>query len=179
MYLYEYYYTLQDMIENKVYMAPSEYLFIRNVSIIYSALKYSLETLEHWYKIMKEKTRERFVYCHGKCELSHFLTSSNDYFISLENAHIGKPTEDFLYFYQKNYQDTDMISNFKFYQHRYQYKEEEMLYFLVKITIPEKLDIYPSSLEKCIELTQFYDKLKFNSNFISHYQKNNKHYEKH
>ena len=34
-YLENYYYTLQDMIESKVYMSSCEYLFIRNVSIIY------------------------------------------------------------------------------------------------------------------------------------------------
>ena len=36
-YLENYYYTLQDMIESKVYMSFCEYLFIRNVSIIYQA----------------------------------------------------------------------------------------------------------------------------------------------
>ena len=44
-YLEKYYYTLQDMLELKVYLAPSEYLFIRNVSIIYQALNYAKHVL--------------------------------------------------------------------------------------------------------------------------------------
>ena len=170
---------MQDIIENKVYMAPSEYLFIRNVSIIYSALNYSRHLVDSWYKIMKEKRRERYVYAHGKCELSHFISSDKDYFISLEKAHIDRPCKDFIRFFKKNYEDTDMISNFRLYQHRYQYKEEEYLYFLINITIPDKIDIYPSSLNKCLVLTKFFDRLKLTSEFILKNEKDKKHYEKH
>ena len=178
-YLEEYYFTMQDIIENKVYMAPSEYLFIRNVSIIYSALNCSRHLVDSWYKIMKEKRRERYVYAHGKCELSHFISSDKDYFISLEKAHIDRPCKDFIRFFKKNYEDTDMISNFRLYQHRYQYKEEEYLYFLINITITDKIDIYPSSLSKCLELTKFFDRLKLTSEFILKNEKDKKNYEKH
>ncbi len=178
-YLEEYYFTLQDMIENKVYMAPSEYLFIRNVSIIYQALNYAKSTLESWYKLMKEKKTERYVYCHGKCELSHFISADYDYFISLENAHLGRPTEDFVRFFKTNCNDTDMLSNFKYYQHRYHYTEEEYLYFLINITIPIKIDIYKSSLNKCVELVDFFDRLKITSDFILKNDKDKHHYEKH
>ena len=175
--LQQYYFTLQDVIENKVYMSPCEYLFVRNVSIIYETLNFSKNIVNKWYEIMKNKKTERYVYCHGKCELNHFITSTNDYFISLENAHLGRVTEDFIYFYKKNYNDTDMLSNFKLYQHRYQYKEEEYLYLLINITIPEKIDIYPSSLKKCVELTNFFDRLKLNSTFILKNDEKKKHYE--
>ena len=178
-YLEEYYFTMQDIIENKVYMSPSEYLFIRNVSIIYSALNYSKHLVESWYKIMKEKNRERNVYAHGKREVRHFINSDNHYFISLEKAHLERPPYDFIYFFKKNYDDTDMLSNFRLYQHRYHYKEEEYLYLLINITIPDKIDIYPSSLSKCIELNNFIDRLKVTSEFISKNEKDKKHYEKH
>lgn len=178
-YLEEYYFTMQELIENKVYPSPSEYLFIRNVSIIYSALNYSRNLVHNWYKIMKDKKCERYVYAHGKCELSHFITADNDYFISLEKAHLERPPFDFINFFKKNYNDTDMISNFRLYQHRYHYKEEEYLYLLINITIPEKIDIYPSSLNKCLELTNFFDRLKLTSEFILKNEKDKKHYEKH
>ena len=72
-----------------------------------------------------------------------------------------------------------MLSNFRLYQHRYHYKEEEYLYLLINITIPDKIDIYPSSLSKCIELNKFFDRLKLTSEFISKNEKDKKHYEKH
>ena len=174
-YLENYYLTLQDVVENKVYMAPSEYFFIRNVSIIYMALNYARNILEQWYKTIKTKKTERLVYCHGKLELSHFLANDDGYFISLEKAHLGGVWEDFLNFYHKNYQDTDMRSNFKFYQHKYQYKEEELLYLILNLVIPDKIDIYPSSLNKCSELVTFFDKLKLTSDFLLQNEKNNHH----
>ena len=172
-YLEEYYFTLQDLVENKVYMAPSEYLFIRNVSIIYSALNYAKSLVESWYKIMREKTRERYVYAHGKCELNHFIAATNDYFISLEKAHLAKPAEDFIHFFKSNCMDTDMISNFKLYQHRYRYDEEEMNYFLLKLVMVDKIDINNFSLSKVVELNNYFDKLKSISDFVLEYQKYN------
>lgn len=177
-YLEKYYLTLQDLVEDKVYMTPSEYLFIRGVSIIYRALNYAKRLVESWYKIMIEKQRERYVYAHGKCELNHFIVSINDYFISLENAHLARTGEDFIHFFKSNCLDTDMISNFKLYQHRYHYKEEEYLYLLINITIPEKIDIYPSSLDKCVEIGEFFDKLKLTSEFVLENEKDKKQYEK-
>lgn len=178
-YLGEYYQTLQDIIEQKVYMAPSEYLFIRNVSIIYEALNYSKYLVEKWYKVMKDKKTERYVYAHGKCELSHFISADKDYFISLEKAHLARPPFDFINFFKTNYEDTDMLSNFKLYQQRYYYKEEEYLYLLINITIPEKIDIYPSSLNKCIKLNKFYNRLKLTSDFILKNKKDKKEYKNH
>ncbi len=172
-YLKKYYYTLQDVIESKVYMNSVEYLFIRNISIIYSALNYSEELLNKWNELIKKKKTIRLVFCHGKCELAHFLNHDEGYFISLENAHIDRPIYDFLYFYNKNYKDTDMISNFKLYQHRYRYDEEEMTYFLLKLVMVDKIDINNFSLSKVVELNNYFDKLKSISDFVLEYQKYN------
>ena len=68
-----------------------------------------------------------------------------------------------------------MRSNFRFYQHKYQYKEEEMLYLIINLVIPEKIDIYPSSLDKCGELVTFFDKLKLTSDFVLNNHKNHQH----
>ena len=169
--LEKYYHNLQDMVEEKVYMMPSEYLFIRNVSLIYKALNYSNMLLDKWYNLIKTKKTERLVYCHGKCQIDHFLANDNGYFLSLENAHIGKVSEDFISFYNHNYQNTDMLSNFKYYQKKYPYLEEELLYLYLNLTLPPKIDIYKSSLNKCIELNDFYDKLKITSYFVLNNQK--------
>ena len=45
-----YYHDLQDYIENKVFMAPEEYLLIRNISNVYNAITYSKNSLEKWYE---------------------------------------------------------------------------------------------------------------------------------
>ncbi len=169
-----YYHDLQDMIEMKVYMSSSEYLFIRNVSFIYEALQYAHSVLEQWYQLVSVKKSERCVFCHGKCELNHFLANDTGYFISLENAHIGNVCEDFVFFYQHNFDQVDMISTFRFYQQKYPFCKEEELYFYLQIAMPEIIDIYPSSLKKCQELVHFFDKMKLTSDFLLDQQENNK-----
>ncbi len=176
-FLYAYYHDLQDMIEMKVYMHPSEYLYIRNVSYIYSALNYARHLLDEWYQKITKTTTIREVYCHGKCELSHFLGNDNGYFISLENAHLGSPVEDFLHFYNQDFEKVDMFSTFHFYQHKYPFKEEEKLYFYFSIVIPRMIDIYPSSLNKCTELVKFYDQIKKTSQFISENKEKKEHHQ--
>ena len=174
-YLENYYYTLQDMIESKVYMSSCEYLFIRNVSIIYKALNYSKNVLEEWYKLSLNETKERYVMCHGKCRLDHFISSDKDYFISLEKAHIGRVSEDFICFYNHHYDEIEMESSFRFYQHRYKYRKIEMLYLTFNLLMPDKIDIYPSSLDKSVELSAYFEKLDYTFLFVSEYQKDNHH----
>ena len=168
-----YYHNLQDMIETKVYMSPSEYLLVRNSSLIYAALAYSQQALEEWYQRIQQKKSKRQVYCHGKCELSHFLGSDNGYFISLENAHLGDVWEDFTCFYRQDFQQVDMISSFHFYQHKYPFTKEEQLALYVELSLPEIIDIYPSSLQKCQQLTKFIEYLMRTSEFLSEQQKKN------
>lgn len=165
-YLFSYYKDLQDVVETKVYMAPSEYLFIRNVSGIYLTLSYAKHLLEKWYEEMKKIKNMRYVYCHGKCELSHFFACGEGYFISLEKAHLGYVYEDFLCFYQKHFRELDMISLFHFYQHKYHYRKEERLQFMIELLSIEKIELYPSSFGKCQELVSFYEKIKLTSEFL-------------
>ena len=166
-YLFSYYHDLQDAIETHVYMAPSEYLFIRNVSMIYSSLFYASHFLEEWYQEVQKNKNMRFTYCHGKCELSHFSGGQEGCFISLEKAHLGYVWEDFLFFYQKHLQELDMISLYHFYQHKYPYRKEEKLFFFFVLSLPPKIDLYPNSFQKCQELVSFYDEIKLTEEFLS------------
>jgi len=173
-YVSTYYSELQDMVETKVYMHPVEYLFIRNVSMIYEALGYCSSVLEEWFKIASVKKTRRKVYCHGKCEIDHFLANDDGYFISLENAHIGDVSEDFVYFYKHNFLQVDMLSTFRFYQQKFPFTKEEKLYFYLQIALPKVIDLYPSSLQKSQELVLFFELLKSTSLFLLDQQEYNK-----
>ncbi len=162
-----YYKNMQAIVETKVYMSPSEYVFIRHSSILFSAFAFCQTILEKWYEEMMQKKNDRYVYCHGSFELNHFLTASDGYFLHLENAHEGSPTDDFANFYRKNYQDVDMISTFHFYQLKYPFTPEENLFFQLQIVLPEKIEIYPSNLATTKKLTYFYDYLIRTNEFIS------------
>lgn len=137
--LYQYYFDMQDIIEQKVYMAPEEYLLIRNISFIYSSLNYSREKLEEWYKLKIKQKKERVVLLHNKPCLDHLLVGNKKQLISWDNYKRDIPIYDFLYFYKSNYLDVEMPSLFNLYQSKFCFSNEEFLLFLVLISIPEKI----------------------------------------
>ena len=165
-YLYAYYRDLILQLESKVYYLPVEYLFLRNSSLINNQLNLANQLLEEWYSIVKTKERERLVYSHGKCSLDHFLPKDDGYFISLENAHLGRVTDDIEYLFRKNFSTIDLVTTYNLYQRKYPYSEDERLLLFVKLSIPDKINIYPSSLETNKSLLMFYDRLITFNRFI-------------
>lgn len=139
-YLDNYYHELQDIIEQKVYMSPAEYLLIRNASYIYSALEFSKYNLEKWYEEKIKLKNERVVLLHNNPNLDHILIGKEKKLISWNNYKKDIPIYDFITFYRKEYLDLDMISLFQIYKSRFQYTNDEYLLFLSLISIPEKIE---------------------------------------
>lgn len=139
-YLNYYYHDFQDVIEQKVYMAPEEYLLIRNISLIYSALNYAKENLTKWYEVKIKQKKERVVLLHNKPSLDHLLIGEEKNLISWDYYSKGSPIYDFIYFYKNNYLHLEMDSLFQLYQSRFSYTYDEYLLFLVIICIPMKIE---------------------------------------
>ena len=139
-YLNYYYHDLQDVIEQKTYMSPSEYLLIRNISLFYQALNYSKSNLNNWYDLKKTQKKERVVLLHNKPCLEHILIGSNKKLISWDNYRRDIPIYDFLYFYKKDYLDLEMSALFDMYMSKFKFTEDEYLLFLSILTIPEKIE---------------------------------------
>ena len=59
--------------ENSIYMSPSEYMLALNISKILGALNFCKDEIEKWYKIVKDKKKQRLVVLHNNLDLSHFL----------------------------------------------------------------------------------------------------------
>ena len=161
--LMNHYHHLQDIIETKVYFAPNEYLLIRNISLIYSSLDFSLKYLNKWYDEKVKQSKERIVLLHNKIEINHMIVGETSNLISWDNAKYDVPIYDFLKFYQKEYLNFEMNSLFDIYQSKYQYTTEEFYLFLALITIPDKISIkntyYQNTYEirlmiKYVELTR-------------------------
>ena len=138
-YLNKYYFDMQDIIEQKIYQSPEEYLLIRNMSLVYSSLNYSKEKLQEWYQYKITQKKERIVLLHNKPSLDHFLIGNKKQLISWDKYKRNIPIYDFLYFYKTNYLDVEMASLFELYQSKFSYTKDEYLLFLSLITIPEKI----------------------------------------
>lgn len=173
-YLFSYYRDILLQLETKVYYLPTEYLFLRNSSIINRQLKVAADLLEEWYETVKNKERERLVYCHGKCELAHFLPIDDGYFISLEQAHLGRVSDDIENLFRKNFSSIDLVTTYNLYQRKYPYTLDEKLFLFVKLAIPPKIDIYPCNLETNKRLLDFYEQLIDFNKFILEEQEKEK-----
>lgn len=173
-YLFSYYRDILLQLETKVYYLPTEYLFLRNSSIINRQLKVAADLLEEWYETVKNKERERLVYCHGKCELAHFLPIDDGYFISLEQAHLGRVSDDIENLFRKNFSSIDLVTTYNLYQRKYPYTLDEKLFLFVKLAIPPKIDIYPCNLETNRSLLEFYEQLIDFNKFILEEQEKEK-----
>ena len=139
--LNEYYHQLQDEIEEHVYMAPDEYLLIRNISLLYENLNFSREYLNQWYEMKKDITKERVVFLHKQPSLSNFIDFKTPYFIHWDLSEKGYPIYDFLYFYRSHYLDLEMDSLFDLYQSRFCYTPDEKVLLFCLLLLDEKIGL--------------------------------------
>lgn len=165
-YLGRYYYELQDMIEQKIYMSPGEYLLIRNISLIYSALQYAKANLDKWYEIKKTQKKERVVLLHNKPSLEHILIGNTSQLISWNNYKRDIPIYDFIYFYKKDYLKLEMSTLFDIYQSKFMYTDDEMLLFLSIISIPKKITFSDTNYNNCYKIYELIRYMEMTRDFV-------------
>ncbi len=165
-YLTYYYHDLQDSIEQKVYMAPEEYLLMRNISIIYSSLYYAKENLDKWYEYKNTKKKERVVLLHGRPSMDHLLIGENRCLISWSHAKRDIPIYDFIYFYKHEYLDLEMSTLFDIYQSKFTYTKDELLLFFTIISIPKKIVFTKKHYKDSIEVFKLVKYIEKTRDFI-------------
>ena len=139
--LEEYYISLNNEIDKEIYMSPSNYLLVRNITKIYSAIYYCKTELEEFYNIVKGNPKKRVSLIHNNIDLSHLLRNENSYLISWDNAKFDIPVYDLIKFYKKNYNDVDFTNLFKLYESKYPLHNEERKLLFISLSIPDKLDL--------------------------------------
>lgn len=147
-YLYNYYSGLQNMIESEVYMSPSHYLLIRNISTLYQNIRESKKRIESWYQKVKISKKLRYAMTHGALEKEHLIENHDLYLISWGKAKINLPVYDLLSLYQNNKEKIDIFDLLDIYQTKYSLKEEEIDLFLALILLPEKLEMKKTEVQK-------------------------------
>lgn len=168
-YLTDYYTVLNDLIDNEIYMAPSKYLLVRNISKIYSSLYFCKEELENWYEIVKNSTKTRVSYIHNNLELSHLLRNDTSYLISWEKSKVDLPIYDLYNLYKKYYKLTDFGVLLNNYQKRYPLKEEELKLFFIKISIPFRIEFEFDEFNNTKNVKELFEYLTCSDNLIRPY----------
>lgn len=152
-YLFNYYNELQDMIEMEIYMSPANYLLIRNISMLYLALRYSREYLDKWYEIVRNDSKLRFSFIHGNLQQEHLIENDDLYLISWDNSRIDLPIYDLENFYRNNYYDIDLSDMLDIYQSKYPLKKEEYYLLIAQLLIPDKINMNLTEYQKTKQTT--------------------------
>ena len=154
LYLYEYYNDIMTLIESKIYMSPCEYFLARNITYVYQALSYCRESIDIWYSMVKDTTRQRLVVLNNNLELNHFIKNDNSYLISWDKSKIGIPIFDLYKLYKKHAFDFDFKEVLKKYESNYPLKDDERLLLFILITLPDKIDIDSNIYSNCTKINK-------------------------
>lgn len=175
-YLMAYYDNIRWIIEEDLYPSPSNYLLLRNLSLIYIAIDSSRFFIKKWYNIVENKKTKRVSRIHGNLSLDHLIESDNIYLISWDNSKIDMPILDFYYFYKNNYLDLNFSNLFSVYLSKYPLFDEEKYLLFSLLLIPEKLELVNSEIINTRKVYNLIEYLARTNEFISkHYSKESDH----
>lgn len=168
-YLTNYYDNLRIIFEEEMYPAPSHYLLLRNISIIFRSIDDSKKFIDKWYDKIKNKKNFRVATIHNYLELNHLLKGEDTYLISWDKSIKASPIYDLLTFYKNSYQIVDFSSLFEIYNSKYPLTREELYLLYSLLLVPEKLALENSEIVNTKEVYLLTSYLIKTEEFISKY----------
>lgn len=171
-YLTNYYITLNDSIDSEIYMSPSYYLLVRNISKVYGSLSFCRNELDNWYDIVKVNNKKRVVLVHNYLDLEHILVNKSSYLISWEKSKVDSPIYDLVCIYRKYYDKTDFAVLLNHYLDKYPLTTDELKLFFILISIPLKVEFSKDELDNIKEVKSLIRKTKTSDTLIKTYYLN-------
>lgn len=168
-YLTGYYNDIASVIESRVFMSPSEYLLIRNITKIYAALSFCKGELERWYKLIKEKRKQRNVVLHNNLKVDHYIRSDSPYLISWDKSKIDLPIFDLYKLYRNHGLDYEFGEILKRYEQSYKLLEEERILFFILIALPDKIEFIGDEYQLCRDIGKKIDLIYKTEMLVSPY----------
>lgn len=168
-YLKDYYEKYISEADIETYMSPSNYLFVRNYSIVNSSLFYIEKELNAWYNLVKDKTKERVSVVHNNLRKDNFLRSDKDLLIGWENYMVDTPILDIYKLYKNEYKNIDFKSMFKVYNDIFKLTKEELKLFFIMISMPKKLEKTDNEFNNVRNTKLFIDYMYRTNDFIKNH----------
>lgn len=138
--LNNYYNDMHISISKEIYMSPSQYLLVRNISKINAVISYCYKELDSWYELIKTNPKQRLVLIHNNLNFDHLLRGSNNYLISWDKAKVDIPIYDIYNFYKNSYDQISFKEILEIYEERYSFTEEEQRLLFILISMPDKVE---------------------------------------
>ena len=167
--IFNYYNIIMDNIESTIYPSPSNYLIARNISFIYSAIRYAKRSIDYWYKLIENKRKIRVTTIHNNLSLDHYLKNDKPYLISWERAKIDMPIYDLITLYNNHYLEFDFTELLDIYLSKYPLSKEEIILFLTIISIPKKIEYNKSEYKNVLNIRRELDYIYKTSELVKKY----------
>ena len=150
--LLNYYNELNNYLDTQTFLSPSEYLLIRNISLIYSMIDYGIKKIDIWYKLATECKKCRTCLIHNNISSDHLIVNDYNYLVSWDRSKIDKPIIDLLSFYKNYYSYLKLDDVFKLYENNNCLYEEEKCLLLIYLSIPNKLVFTNNVMDDVIKI---------------------------
>ena len=170
-YLYEYYSDIISLIDEKVFMSPSQYLLARNISFIFKSIERGRIYIDEWLKEIDGLNKMRVSIVHNNLNLDHYISNNKDYLISWDKSKIDIPVFDLYNLYNKHFLDFDFYELLKRYENIYPLKKYEIDLFFILITMPSKIEFNDTEYNMCVKVSNEIDRLYKSNDLIEQYKK--------
>ena len=170
-YLHEYYNDLISLIDDKVFMSPSEYLMARNINAIFSSINKGKKYIEEWQQEINGMTKTRLTVVHNNLKLSHYIRNKHDYLISFDKSKIDMPAFDLYNLYNNHFDDFDFTEVLKRYEKSYPLKKYELDLFFILINMPFKLEFNDTEFNMCTKIGKEIDRLYKSNKLTEEYKR--------
>lgn len=139
--LRKHYLDLNDKIDHEIFLSPSEYLLVRNISLIYSILDNSQVLLNEVYSDIKNEKSIRVSLLHNNVDLDHLIISDEEYLISWDKAYFDSPIIEIEQIYRKYYREISLNDLLKIYESINKLTTIERKLLLISLSIPHELKL--------------------------------------
>lgn len=158
-FLMNYYNKMITEIERHIYFSPSEYLFARNFSIVLYSINYAKKTLDDWFDLVENKTKERVVIVHNNLKTEHILRSDKDYLINWDKYLVDTPVLDIYKFYINEGITYDFLELYNIYNNTFKLLEEEKKLLFILMSLPKKIVLLDNEYQSTYNIKKILDSL--------------------
>lgn len=148
-YIQNYYNHQFDQTILNEYLKPSEYLFVRNFTLIDNACNYCITKLENWYNTVEKLDKQRVCLIHNNLKLEHYLKNENDYLISWDQYQFDTPIIDLYKFYTNEWEKINFSSILETYEKEFKLLPEERILLDILISLPYIIQSDDKELLNC------------------------------
>ena len=139
--LKKYYLKLNDEIDHELFLSPSYYLLVRNISLFYNILETISVLLDNIYQSIKEEKSIRVSLLHNNIDLDHLIIGDKEYLISWDKAYFDNPIYEIEKIFRKYYNEIELDDLLNIYESINKLSLLEKKELLINLSIPKEIKI--------------------------------------